>query len=408
MALLSVVSFVAFSCKKAEDSIDTEQGGNGEGGGTSTALKADFTYEADGLTVKFTNTSEGATMYQWEFGDGTSSMDESPEHAYAAGGTYSVKLTVANDDGETASKEGSITVSGAVAANFTFAPQTDRAGKFGKIIDFDATGSLNPVSIVWDFGDGTVTDAGQDFTISHEYAEFKTYTVKATVTGESGDTDTYEAQVEVVPYTELLKGGSMEADDAQYWTIVDYWATVGYETAEGTRAFVTEFGYTQDGPSAMEGGCLRLGGENQVEDGSYTSVIYQPIELVEGDVLSISADMKWGENTMDDGVLFFSISDDPGKFAADGQDDIAVIQMFNWWQPGTPIPAYDGDFSGTGLADYGYSGDGSSSVSWVAPSTGTYYFGIDLRSVWGECFGAGKDYFIDNVSVKIDLDAAAE
>ena len=413
MAVLSAVSFVAFSCEKPEDEggkDNTEQGGDNEGGGTQTALKADFTYEADGLTVKFTNTSEGATAYMWSFGDNTESQEESPEHEYAAGGTYTVKLTVANDDGETAVKEETITVAGAVKANFSFTPQTDRAGKFGKIIDFDATGSLNPASIVWDFGDGTVTEAGQEFTVSHEYAEFNTYTVKATVTGESGDTDTYEAQVEVIPYTELLKGGSMEADDAQYWTIVDYWATVDYAPVEGTRAFVTEFGYTQDGPSAMSGGCLRLGGENQVEDGGYTSVIYQPIELVEGDVLSISADMKWGENTMDDGVLFFSITEDPTYFAADGHDDIAVVQVFNWWNVGTPIPAYDGNLTGTGLADYGYSysGEDPSVITWVAPSTGTYYFGIDLRSVWGECFGAGKDYFFDNVSVKINLDAAAE
>lgn len=402
MAVLSAVSFVAFSCEKPEDEggkDNTEQGGDNEGGGTQTALKADFTYEADGLTVKFTNTSEGATAYMWSFGDNTESQEESPEHEYAAGGTYTVKLTVANDDGETAVKEETITVAGAVKANFSFTPQTDRAGKFGKIIDFDATGSLNPASIVWDFGDGTVTEAGQEFTVSHEYAEFNTYTVKATVTGESGDTDTYEAQVEVIPYTELLKGGSMEADDAQYWSFRE-----DMLTPDGSSLnFIPEFGYTQDHPSGGEGGCLRLNAEVQKNfvEGNFSLTFYQPLELVEGDVLEISAQMKWGENALDSGVLFFSITKDPSEFNMDGRDDVAFIQMFNWWHAGVKaVPAYDGDFSGNSDLE-GYSGDRNSIVTYNVTETGTYYFGVDLRSVYGTCFG--EDFFFDSLSVKVKL-----
>ena len=201
MAVLSVVSFVAFSCEKPEEDngqSNTGNGGNEGGGETPTALTADFTYEADGLTVKFTNASTGATMYQWAFGDNTASSEESPEHTYAAGGTYTVTLTVANDAGETAKKEASIIVAGAVKAYFTYKPQTDLAGGYGKLIHFDATSSVNAESIVWDFGDGTVSEAGTEFTVSHQYAEYNTYTVKATVTGISGDTDVYEAAVDVV------------------------------------------------------------------------------------------------------------------------------------------------------------------------------------------------------------------
>ena len=406
MAVLSAVSFVAFSCEKPEN--EGGKDNDNQGGGTQTALKADFTYEADGLTVKFTNTSEGATAYMWSFGDNTESQEESPEHEYAAGGTYTVKLTVANDDGETAVKEETITVAGAVKANFSFTPQTDRAGKFGKIIDFDATGSLNPVSIVWDFGDGTVTEAGQEFTVSHEYAEFNTYTVKATVTGESGDTDTYEAQVEVIPYTELLKGGSMEADDAQYWTVISADATVDYATVAGLPSFIADFGYTQDGPAAMDGGCLRLNAENQTEDGSYNVAVYQPIELLAGDQLEISADMKWGDNAMDNGLFCWNISKSSDDMSGNTG---AIIEVFNWYSVGDlgesiPVPAYDGDFTGTGLTDYGYGGEGTSTVIWTAPEDGTYYFGLYIASVWGVCFG--EDFYVDNVSVKINLDAAAE
>jgi PKD repeat protein len=43
--------------------------------------------------VKFTNTSTDADHYQWEFGDGLTSSDANPTHAYSKEGTFTVKLT---------------------------------------------------------------------------------------------------------------------------------------------------------------------------------------------------------------------------------------------------------------------------------------------------------------------------
>ena len=51
-----------------------------------------FTYEIQGLTVQFENTSENATSYTWLFGDGQSSQQESPIHQYTTPGVYSVTL----------------------------------------------------------------------------------------------------------------------------------------------------------------------------------------------------------------------------------------------------------------------------------------------------------------------------
>lgn len=53
---------------------------------------AGFTYTVDGLTVSFVNTSTAADTYFWTFGDGETSIEESPIHVYAAGGTYTVTL----------------------------------------------------------------------------------------------------------------------------------------------------------------------------------------------------------------------------------------------------------------------------------------------------------------------------
>jgi PKD repeat protein len=48
------------------------------------------------LEVTFTNYSQNATTYSWNFGDATTSTDQNPIHAYTAAGTYTVVLTVKN------------------------------------------------------------------------------------------------------------------------------------------------------------------------------------------------------------------------------------------------------------------------------------------------------------------------
>jgi PKD repeat protein len=69
---------------------------------------ADFTIFRDPNapeTAEFTNTSTQGTFsiasYAWDFGDGSSSTNESPTHTFAAPGTYDVTLTVTDDHGNT-------------------------------------------------------------------------------------------------------------------------------------------------------------------------------------------------------------------------------------------------------------------------------------------------------------------
>lgn len=51
------------------------------------------------LTVNFTNASQGATSYSWNFGDSSGSSQENPQHTYTSPGTYTVSLTVTNGAG---------------------------------------------------------------------------------------------------------------------------------------------------------------------------------------------------------------------------------------------------------------------------------------------------------------------
>jgi PKD repeat protein len=65
---------------------------------------ANFSFTCDSLSCNFTNQSSDSdgsiASRTWTFGDGASSTANNPSHAYANAGTYSVTLTVVDDDGE--------------------------------------------------------------------------------------------------------------------------------------------------------------------------------------------------------------------------------------------------------------------------------------------------------------------
>lgn len=58
---------------------------------------AQFTVDTTGLEAKFTNASENAASYQWDFGDGNFSVVTSPQHTYFDSGSYEVQL-IANGE----------------------------------------------------------------------------------------------------------------------------------------------------------------------------------------------------------------------------------------------------------------------------------------------------------------------
>lgn len=58
-----------------------------------------YSVSVDGATVTFTNKSTNATSYEWDFGDGTSSTEESPVHTYPGKGKYVPTLYVTTSSG---------------------------------------------------------------------------------------------------------------------------------------------------------------------------------------------------------------------------------------------------------------------------------------------------------------------
>ncbi len=61
----------------------------------------------------------GVVAWSWDFGDGQTSTSRSPVHRYDRGGTYTVRLTVVDDCGNSATTQKSITVRPSVTGTWT-------------------------------------------------------------------------------------------------------------------------------------------------------------------------------------------------------------------------------------------------------------------------------------------------
>lgn len=108
---------------------------------------ASFTTSTDALDVTFTNTSTGATTYNWDFGDSQSSTLANPLHHYTTGGSYTVVLEASNGQcSSTHSEVVEVTVSIAEFSNGSSVvvyPNPSN-GKFFLTIQ---SGNLNNVSL---------------------------------------------------------------------------------------------------------------------------------------------------------------------------------------------------------------------------------------------------------------------
>jgi len=124
--------------------------------------------------------------YLWEFGDGSTSAEANPVHAYRTPGTYPVNLTVTDDSGTVRSADrDSLTV--VVNAPPVADAGPDQAGApsqsltFASTQSFDTDGDID--QFMWDFGDGAT---GTGRVVAHAFDRPGTYTVKLAVTDNTG------------------------------------------------------------------------------------------------------------------------------------------------------------------------------------------------------------------------------
>ena len=141
------------------------------------------------LTVRFKDISRGnPTSWSWDFGDGSTSIDQNPSHAYTSPGKFNVSLTVQNTAGsDTETEKNLITVKGGKPpkAEFTANPQQ---GQAPLTVQFKDLSRGSPTSWSWNFGDGSTLSTDQN--PSHTYTSPGKYNVSLTVlNGAGSDTE---------------------------------------------------------------------------------------------------------------------------------------------------------------------------------------------------------------------------
>jgi len=146
----------------------------------------DFSFVVRDFEVSFNSASTGTDAYSWDFGDGSTSMEENPVHTYAEIGDYAVTLTAPGAEKSTSATATKTVSVGRInpTAEFTYAVNE-------LTVSFTGT-TTDAVSVVWDFGDGnTSTDENPTYT----YSAAGDYLVSFMVEGVEGTTDAVVTQM---------------------------------------------------------------------------------------------------------------------------------------------------------------------------------------------------------------------
>lgn len=112
---------------------------------TGTGIVAAFTHDADEFTtpddtIQFTDLTDGASSWDWDWGDGTAhGTTQNPTHQYASTGTYNVILAIDGGGGLLTTEPQALTIiSAPLTISYTITPTS---GTVPLTITLDATGS---------------------------------------------------------------------------------------------------------------------------------------------------------------------------------------------------------------------------------------------------------------------------
>ncbi len=174
------------------------------GGMSNEAPSADFSFSPnsprEGETVSFTSNAsdpDGSIQsYQWEFGDESSGSGSNPTHTFDSEGSYTVRLTVEDNQGASSSATRTVDVqeNRSPSVDFSFSPESPRAGN---AVSFTANATDPDGSIQeyrWDFGDGSTASGSS---VDYSFDSKGSYSVRLTVEDGQGATSSQTRTVDV-------------------------------------------------------------------------------------------------------------------------------------------------------------------------------------------------------------------
>lgn len=159
----------------------------------------EFTHEeftGINISTTFENKSTNAINYNWDFGDSTSSTEESPSHTYESIGIYTIILEGESSNGCISIDSSTIEVIGTPEASFT--KTADGCGPL--TVEFTNTSKGDYLTYFWDFGNGTTSSEEEVDPMVYEQGVVSdtTYTVSLTISNKAGES-TFSDIVTVKP-----------------------------------------------------------------------------------------------------------------------------------------------------------------------------------------------------------------
>ncbi len=182
------------------------------------------------LMVHFFNTSTGGSYFNWNLGDGSSSVVFSPSDLYIATGFDTVRLIVTNAYGCRDTVYGHVNLFGYAGA-FQYTPDSGCAPLH---VRFSAT-TLNVPNIIWDFADGNTSHVSYTDTMWHTYLLPGAYVPKLILSDNTGcqnssmgiDTikvDAVTGKFRIIPDPVCIGDTFMLADSSNsYWSWITSW-----------------------------------------------------------------------------------------------------------------------------------------------------------------------------------------
>ena len=216
-----------------------------------------------GLNIQFMDISFGEPdTWMWEFGDGSSSNEQNPLHAYSAEGVYQVCLTIFNSIGTCQSsycEEVFVMNDSTYVQCYTWYEYeiTDLTVDFQAFIE----NGTSSTEYSWDFGDGTT---GEGEFISHTYAEDGMYPVVLTAadydSAGSGCTSVYEEMLWVGEDFSFEINGFVYLDDSM--------------TADYANVYLSTFDTIGNGLINIATTQVDADGYYEFEEGGYENCMY--------------------------------------------------------------------------------------------------------------------------------------
>ncbi len=229
-------------------------------------------------SVTFTNNSQYAATYLWNFGDGETSTEMNPVHTYMTPGTYTVTLRVENTLGnDTKTRTNYITVNPNTNPPVADFVASETEVYMGATVTFTDLTENIPTSWEWTFEGGTpATSTEQNPSVS--YDEPGEYTVTLVAHNAYGsDTETKTGYITVF-YPDIIMSNET------------VYACAGtYKDPGGDENYENNLSYTQTIYPSTEGAYVRLTFTEFSLENTYNNRCYDKFYIYDGTSTSATA-----------------------------------------------------------------------------------------------------------------------